>query len=53
MNKPTILAALAAATTLASPAMAGDAGGKAQVEVLTTRHKLDPWVVSGGVTYRF
>lgn len=27
-----------------------DAGG---TEVLTTRHKLDPWVVSGGVTYRF
>ena len=22
-------------------------------EVLTTKHKLDPWVLSGGVTYRF
>jgi outer membrane protein W len=22
-------------------------------EVLTTRHKLDPWVVSAGVSYRF
>ncbi len=27
-----------------------NAGG---TEVLTTKHKLDPWVVSGGVTYRF
>ena len=27
-----------------------NAGG---TEVLTTKHKLDPWVLSGGVTYRF
>ncbi len=27
-----------------------NAGG---TEVLTTKHKLDPWVVSGGVSYRF
>jgi outer membrane protein len=27
-----------------------NAGG---VEVLTTKHKLDPWVISGGVAYRF
>jgi outer membrane protein len=26
------------------------AGG---TEVLTTRHQLDPWVLSAGVTYRF
>ena len=26
------------------------AGGS---EVLTTKHKLDPWVISGGVTFRF
>ena len=25
----------------------------AGTEVLTTKHKLDPWVVSGGVSYRF
>lgn len=25
----------------------------AGAEVLTTKHKLDPWVVSGGVSYRF
>lgn len=25
----------------------------AGVEVLTTKHKLDPWVLSGGVSYRF
>ena len=25
----------------------------AGTEVLTTKHKLDPWVLSGGVTYRF
>lgn len=25
----------------------------AGAEVLTTKHKLDPWVVSGGVAYRF
>jgi outer membrane protein len=36
MNKLTILAALAAATTLASPAMAGDAEGKLQVKLLAT-----------------
>ena len=23
------------------------------VEALTTKHSLDPWVISGGVTYRF
>lgn len=36
MNKLTILAALAAATTHASPALAGDAEGKVQVKVLAT-----------------
>lgn len=25
----------------------------AGAEVLTTKHKLDPWVLSGGVAYRF
>jgi outer membrane protein len=25
----------------------------AGTQVLSTRHKLDPWVVSGGVSYRF
>ena len=25
----------------------------AGTEVLATRHKLDPWVLSGGVSYRF
>ena len=36
MNKLTFIAALAAATMLASPALAGDADGKVQVKVLAT-----------------
>ena len=55
------------ATTAAIVAIAGDAGSgsAAQIvdgypvevtgttEVLKTRHKLDPWVISAGVAFRF